>query len=177
MLELKSKNQFSEHFLNKKLNKKALDLACGNGKYSFQLAKNGWYVESVDKNKELQNNFLNHKNINFNLIDLEKDKSFLIKKPFNQKYDLIIVSKYLYRPILETIPKLLKSNGILIYQTFMKGNEKFGPPRNENYLLKKNELKSLINENYKLIMFDQGKRKLDSKVCMIQTLIISSIKK
>ena len=41
----------------------------------------------------------------------------------------------------------------------------------------KNELKNLINENYKLIMFDQGKRKLDSKVCMIQTLIIKSIKK
>ena len=43
-------------------------------------------------------------------------------------YDGIIVTHYLHRPLLPAIARALAPGGVLIYETFARGNERFGRP-------------------------------------------------
>ena len=60
-----------------------------------------------------------------------------------QKYDAIIVSRYLYRPILVILAQMLNVDGVLIYETFMLGHERYGKPSNPDYLLLQDELQTV----------------------------------
>lgn len=75
-------------------------------------------------------------NINVLVADIEDNDAVL----FDQRYDGIIVSCYLYRPLLKILAEILKPGGILIYETFMLGNERYGKPSNPDFLLLPNEL-------------------------------------
>ena len=56
----------------------------------------------------------------------------------------------------EIFINLVKINGYLIYETFAVGNEKYGKPSNRKFLLKNNELKSLLTDNFKILDFYEG---------------------
>ena len=65
---------FNDHFLRLVRSKKgkALDLACGNGKFSMFLQKNHWEVDSIDlqnKNKLIPSRFYSYKKINLEKIN------------------------------------------------------------------------------------------------------------
>ena len=52
---------------------------------------------------------------------------------------------------------MVKLNGYLIYETFASGNEEYGKPKNPKFLLKKGELKYLIDKkNFKIITYFHG---------------------
>ena len=74
-------------------------------------------------------------------------------------------------PLLKKLPNYLKNNGIMICETFMEGNQKFGRPKNTDFLLKKNELKKLSSNNLKLIMFKQGEKINSGKTSMMQKAV------
>jgi hypothetical protein len=50
------------------------------------------------------------------------------------------VVNYLHRPILKLLAAALSPGGVLIYETFGIGNERFGRPTNPNFLLLPGEL-------------------------------------
>ena len=50
----------------------------------------------------------------------------------------------------------LDDGGVLIYQTFMVGNEEFGRPRNPDFLLKENELREVFGGELDVLDFEQG---------------------
>lgn len=54
----------------------------------------------------------------------------------------IVVTNYLHRPLLPRLLEALAPGGILIYETFMLGNEKYGRPSNPAFLLAPGELRS-----------------------------------
>ena len=167
------KNKFDEdlsNFIqNKNKNKNVLDIACGNGDHSIFLANKNWAVSSVDIKEQ---SFKNFKNIQYFKIDLENNQQNFIKKPpFNVSYDLIIIFKYLNIPLLKKLPNYLKNYGIIICETFMEGNEKFGRPKNPDFLLKKNELKEIFANDLKLILFKQGKKVDLGKKSMMQKAV------
>ena len=89
---------------------RALDLASGNETFVKLLLKNNWYVDSVDLKK---NNNFNKKNYTFHCIDLEKTKLPKIRKRLAlRKYDLVILFRFLHRPLFRIIPVLMKKNGL-----------------------------------------------------------------
>jgi len=55
----------------------------------------------------------------------------------------IIVTNYLYRPLMPGLCAALTENGILIYQTFALGNEAYGRPGNPDFLLHEGELRNM----------------------------------
>jgi SAM-dependent methyltransferase len=69
-------------------------------------------------------------------IDLETDD----RRQLGGDYDGIIVTNYLHRPLLPAIARALAPGGVLIYETFARGNERFGRPRNPDFLLRPGEL-------------------------------------
>ena len=51
---------------------------------------------------------------------------------------------------------LLRPGGVLIYETFMVGNERFGKPSNPEFLLRPNELLERLAGEWTIVAFEQG---------------------
>ena len=61
--------------------------------------------------------------------------------PFpGERFQGIVVTNYLHRPLFPVLMDALAENGVLIYETFMAGNERFGKPSNPKFLLRPGEL-------------------------------------
>ncbi len=149
---------------------KALDLASGNETFANLLLKNHWYVDSVDLKKKI---IFRKKNYSFNRINLEKTKLSKIKKKLAlKKYDLIILFRFLHRPLFSMIPLLMKNNGLFFCETFMIQNGKGKLNTKKNMLVEK-ELFNLKNCKLNLVKFYQGKDL--QKKNIIQTAIFKRI--
>ncbi len=133
----------------------AVDLACGAGRDSIYLAQRGWQVTSIDNKSDTlerckQLAQTNQVDVDTRLIDLEAEE-----KPLNHlSADLVLIMRYLHRPLFPTIDKLIKPKGAIIYSTFMVGSEKYGSPRNPNYLLKPGELAETF-ASYEVVIDEQ----------------------
>ena len=114
---------------------RALDLACGAGRHSFWLAKQGWDVTAIDRDLSRIEQSGNRA-INWIEADLETGNWPLE----NRQFDLIVVVNYLHRPLFDHLRAATSPGGILIYETFMVGNERFGRPRSPEFLLRPDEL-------------------------------------
>ena len=129
-------------------------MASGNETFVKLLLKNNWYVDSVDLKK---NNNFNKKNYTFNCIDLEKTKLSKIRKKLAlRKYDLVILFRFLHRPLFRMIPFLMKKNGLFFCETFMIQNGK-GKLNTKKNMLREKELFNLKNCKLNLLKFYQGK--------------------
>jgi hypothetical protein len=58
--------------------------------------------------------------------------------------------------LLPTLSEILNPGGILIYETFMVGNERYGKPSNPDFLLLKDELITCYAPLLSIISFEQG---------------------
>ena len=152
--------RFSSMHLEKYKDKKKiriLDLACGSGRHSRYFVNKNLTVYSVDKDISKIRSLKTKRNISIIEADIEKvnpwDKSSMLK---GKRFDLIIVTNYLFRPLTSSIIRALKNNGMLIYETFSKGNEKYGHPRNPNFLLKSGELLKMFGAALRIVAFEEG---------------------
>lgn len=129
-----------------------LDLACGSGRNARWLAGQGWQVEAVDRDAALLEGLRDVKNIHIIQADLEH-----APWPYaGRSFDGIVVCRYLHRPLLPLLAASLAENGVLIYETFMCGQEKYGRPTNAEFLLKPNELMEYFNNKLEVLCFEQG---------------------
>ena len=55
----------------------------------------------------------------------------------------VVVTNYLWRPILDDVARAVAPGGWLLYETFAVGNERFGHPTNPDFLLRPGELLAL----------------------------------
>ena len=117
-----------------------LDLACGRGRHAIYLAKLGYYVYAVEKDPQLVKGLNGAVGIEVVEFDLESEPW-----PFcPESFDGVIVTNYLHRPLFPNLIITIKANGILIYETFAHGNEKYGKPSNPNFLLQSGELLEVV---------------------------------
>ena len=129
-----------------------LDLACGAGRNARWLAAQGWQVEAVDRDAALLEGLRDVNNICVRHADLENAAWPYAARTF----DGIVVCRYLHRPLLPLLAASLAENGVLIYETFMLGQEKYGRPKNADFLLKPNELMEYFNNKLEVLCFEQG---------------------
>jgi SAM-dependent methyltransferase len=130
-----------------------LDLACGNGRHARHLHALAHKVVATDKNLAGVGDLEGISNIELHETDLE-----LGDWPFKaEQFTGIIITNYLYRPHFPSIARSLIPNGLLIFETFAAGNEKFGRPHNPDYLLQPNELLRAFMDSLSIISFEQGK--------------------
>ena len=127
--------------------RKALDLACGAGRDAVFLASRGWDVTALDIKEDALNrcqSLATSSNTTITPIigDVESSPEILGK----DNYDLIVVMRYLHRPLLPKLADMLNPGGLICYSTFMVGCEKFGSPRNPNFLLEPGELKQVYSD-------------------------------
>src|SRR5262249_39090801 len=111
-----------------------LDLAAGSGRHVRLLRDCGFAVCAVDRDTTALLAFAGSC-CEVRRIDLETDDRWQL----GDDYDGIIVTNYLHRPLLPAIARALAPGGVLIYETFARGNERFGRPRNPDFLLRPGE--------------------------------------
>jgi SAM-dependent methyltransferase len=66
----------------------------------------------------------------------------------------IVVVNYLFRPLFPALIKSLKKGGILIYETFTSGNERYGKPRNPDHLLRHGELLEVARGQLRVMAYE-----------------------
>jgi SAM-dependent methyltransferase len=76
--------------------------------------------------------------------------------PFaGRQFDAVIVVHYLHRPLLGRLAEAVGPGGRLIYETFARGNEQFGRPRNPDFLLRPRELLDAF-QDLRILAFEDG---------------------
>jgi SAM-dependent methyltransferase len=138
---------------------RVLDLACGSGRHASFLAGLGHEVTAVDREPQ------SLESIRFLHADLEDGSPWPLP---GEQFQGIVVANYLHRPLFPLIERSLAPGGVLIYETFMRGNERFGKPSNPAFLLEPGELWRAF-AGLHLIAFEQG-RSLEPKPSMRQRL-------
>ena len=129
-----------------------LDVACGAGRHARYLARRGHRVTAVDRDAAALGKLAQIPGIEARAADLERDPW-----PFEAAaFDAVIVANYLSRPLFPHLLAALRPGGILIYETFMRGNERFGRPSNPDFLLAPGELLDRIAGALTPVAFEQG---------------------
>ncbi len=135
-----------------------LDLACGHGRHSRLLAALGHQVTAVDRDADALAG-LAQPGIAVQQRDLETGSTDAW--PFApDRFAGIVVVNYLHRPLFGAILASLRPGGVLIYETFVQGNERFGKPSNPDFLLKSGELLEVVRtglaQPFQVIAFENG---------------------
>jgi SAM-dependent methyltransferase len=109
--------------------------------------------------------------VNFIEADLEN-----YKLP-EERYDLIINFNYLERVLVPKIVAALKPGGMLLFETFTCDQRRFGPPRNEAYLLRKGELKELFKGLDVMYFWEGVLAEKEKKKAVARLLAIKTVKR
>lgn len=129
-----------------------LDLACGYGRHARYFAARGHAVLAVDRDEAALATLARVQGVRTVLADLEGEPW-----PFAaEHFDGVVVSNYLHRPLFPQLVAALRRGGVLIYETFMAGNECFGKPSNPHFLLRPNELLESVAAELLVVAFEQG---------------------
>ena len=129
-----------------------LDLACGAGRHALYLASRGHAVTAVDRDGEALAGLAGTPGVSAVRADLEGGPW-----PFRgRRFDAVVVANYLHRPLLPAIRDALAEGGVLLYETFMLGQEAFGKPANPHFLLEAGELLRAF-DGLGVVAFEQGR--------------------
>ena len=111
-----------------------LDVACGAGRHMHYLAALGHHVTGVDSNPEAV--AMAQSSGEVICADIENGPW-----PFDGRtFGCVVVTNYLWRPLLPTVVASVAAGGLLIYETFAAGNESVGKPSRPDFLLQTGEL-------------------------------------
>ena len=131
---------------------RVLDIACGRGRHARLFAEQGCLVDAVDIDAEAGAALAGVPGVRFLCADLEGGPW-----PYaGRQFDAIVVTRYLHRPLLPLLVEALAPGGLLIYETFMAGHERFGRPTNPDFLLRPRELLDAFGERLAVLAFEEG---------------------
>jgi tellurite methyltransferase len=120
---------------------RALDLAAGAGREAVTLALAGWSVEAWDNDETALERARalaarNGVTLTTRCADLEAPDVRLPEAAF----EVVMVFRFLHRPLLPAIAAAIAPGGMLVYETFRRGQERFGRPKHPRFLLEDGEL-------------------------------------
>lgn len=154
-----------------------LDLACGGGRHTRLLAGMGYRVEAVDRDTGGLGGLPEKHGVSVREADLEDGPW-----PYGgRRFSGIVVANYLYRPRLGELLAALAAPGVLIYETFMLGNERYGKPSSPQFLLRPQELLQLAGEaGLRVAAFEEGyvelpKPALVQRLCAVRGELVAGL--
>lgn len=134
---------------------RVLDVATGRGRNAVYLARQGFEVEGVDilgealdAARSLAESF--GVSPALRLMDLEKD----VLLP-EEAYDVVVCFNYLHRPLIPRLKQALRLGGMMVYETYIVDQARFGKPKNPEHLLKHNELLKLF-QDFRCLRYHEG---------------------
>ena len=143
---------------------RVLDVACGRGRHLRYLGSLGFEVVGVDRDEAA---LAGIDGAEIRVADIEAGPW-----PFSPgEFDGVVVTNYLHRPLFPRLVGALRPGGVLIYETFALGNERYGRPSNPDFLLQPGELLKSV-EPLSVVAFEQGlisspKQALMQRICAL----------
>ena len=124
---------------------RALDVACGRGRHTLLLASTGLHVTAVDRDADALARLQHQADrlglaVTTRVVDLEAGLVDL----GDAGYDVVLVTRYLHRPLFPHLLLSLTPGGVLLYETFLDAQAQVGHPKNPDFLLKPGELRTLV---------------------------------
>jgi len=127
-----------------------LDLACGAGRHVRLLLRLGHAVVAVDRDTAGLADMAGVSRLEIVEADLEGGPWPLAGRTFEG----VVVTNYLHRPLLTAIVEAVAPGGVLIYETFALGHERFGRPTNPDYLLRPGELLDVVAGRLEVVAYE-----------------------
>lgn len=146
-----------------------LDVACGTGRHARFFASHGCTVEAVDRDAAAL--VVKHAivGVTFTCADIEGGPW-----PYaGRRFDAVVVTNYLFRPLLPALVDAVAPGGVLMYETFAVGNERYGRPTNPDFLLRPGELLEAVRGQLNVLAFesvvvDSPKPAMVQRICAIR---------
>ena len=127
-----------------------LDVACGAGRHSLWLAARGHPVVAVDRDPAIPTWASAVSGVSWMIADLEAGTWPLE----GRRFDAVVVTNYLHRPLFPSLLDSLSPGGLLVYETFAQGNERFGRPSNPDFLLQPGELLEHVRGRLRVLAYE-----------------------
>ena len=137
-----------------------LDVAAGGGRHARFFAQRGHPVLAVDRDiAALQ--VVPQPRLEVLAADLEGAPWPLPGRTFAA----VVVVNFLWRPLLPTLVASVAPGGVLLYETFAVGNERFGRPRNPDFLLRPGELLDSVRGQLEVRDYQHGDDGVPPSAC------------
>jgi len=128
-----------------------LDVACGGGRHTRWFVERGHHVTAVDRDLSGVADLLGDERVELVDHDLEDGSPW----PFpDRPFAAVVVTNYLWRPILADVVRSVGPGGWLLYETFAVGNERFGHPTNPDFLLRPGELLGAVHGGLRVVAYE-----------------------
>ncbi|MGL6108614.1 MAG: class I SAM-dependent methyltransferase [Rubrivivax sp.] len=128
---------------------RVLDLACGSGRHVRWLASKGFAVTGVDRDAAALEPLRTIAEVR--VADLEGAPWPLP----GERFDAVVVTNYLWRPLWPELLAALAEGGVLIYETFADGNQNVGKPSRADFLLRHGELLNMAR-GLRIVAYEDG---------------------
>lgn len=128
-----------------------LDVACGQGRHMRWFRQQGHAPTGVDRDAQA----LAAASAWGEAIEADIENG-----PWplaGRRFGAVVVTNYLWRPLLPTILDSVAEGGVLIYETFAAGNESVGRPARPDFLLQPGELLRLCaGPDWRVVAYEDG---------------------
>lgn len=129
-----------------------LDLACGGGRHARWFLARGHPVTAVDRDPSGLEDLRGQPQLELVEADLEGAPWPLM----GRRFGAVIVTNYLWRPLFPPILESVGADGVLLYDTFARGNEAYGKPSHPDFLLEPGELIELVRGTLQIVAYEHG---------------------
>ena len=129
-----------------------LDVACGRGRHARWFYERNHALVLVDiAQAAIESIALPKAACEAVVADIENGPW-----PFaGRQFDAVVVTNYLWRPLMPVLLDSLAPGGVLIYETFTQGNETVGKPSRPDFLLRPGELLQVC-QGLRIVAFEDG---------------------
>ncbi|MCE1235371.1 MAG: class I SAM-dependent methyltransferase [Hyphomicrobiales bacterium] len=135
---------------------RVLDVACGAGRHLRRALALGHPAVGLDRDVSGLSDLAGRSDVEIVAHDIEAAGGCDL--PLSaRRFAGVIVTNYLFRPLFPVLRELVGEDGLLLYETFVLGQERYGKPSNPEFLLRPNELLGpALVEGLVVIAFEQG---------------------
>jgi SAM-dependent methyltransferase len=127
-----------------------LDVACGVGRHALYFANRGHVVKAIDRDIGAVAAIAAQTGI----VPVRADIEDAAWPCAGEAFAAVVVTNYLHRPLLPVLVDAVAPGGVLIYETFARGNERFGRPSNPAFLLQPGELLAAVRGRLRVIAYE-----------------------
>jgi SAM-dependent methyltransferase len=127
-----------------------LDVACGNGRHTRLFLARGHEVVAVDIDLSKVSDLQTSACLKLIEADIERDPWPLS----GARFDAVVVTNYLHRQLFDRFVEALAPEGIMIYETYARGNERWGRPSNPDFLLRPGELLEVARGRLRVVAYE-----------------------
>ena len=144
-----------------------LDVAAGSGRHTRFFLGRGHRVTALDRDVSRLADLKGEAALEIVAADLEDGSPWPLA---DRRFGAVVVTNYLHRPLWPALLGALERGGVLLYETFMIGNERFGKPSNPAFLLRDGELLDVARDGGLSVVAYEAAMRSDPSPAMVQRI-------